>query len=309
MIPANEAYVIRLDAIVKAHPPGADGKRVVEVEASSEQIDSEGDIVMQKALLDSASAFCRSGHLDIDHISEVGRRYGVKNPESYIVGRPLEVKDIGGGRTSVVGEIMRSIDGSVSPDTCKYDAFWGSLQSEPPVHWYASIFGYPTEWDDCTEKACSADAKRYVIKQIDWRSLAFTRNPVNTALRGTAKIMTAKAFVAGMASEVRKDFASPFGLSADMPMGPPFTGTPGTPEAASNMPMPFSCGSQCPVSMDALWGNYIRSRDKCEHLQFGASTVALTEHYMLCCGAPKEFAELLAYALMYMIMRDRVVRK
>jgi hypothetical protein len=293
MIPASEAYIIPLEVVVKARTPSAAGERIVEVEASSEAVDAEGDIVLQKALLDSADEFIRAGHIDLEHISEIGHRIGIRDPSSYIVGRPLEVKDLGGKRTGVVSEIMRSKSGAFEPEQNKYDAFWKSLQSEPPVKWSASIYGFPTEIDDCSEKACTSGATRYVIKSINWRSLAFTRNPVNRSLRGNAKVITAKAMVAAMEGAIGKDFMSPFGLSQGM-------------AELTQPPLNMNCGAGgCPKSMDALWGNYQRHNKTCEHLKGGNSVVTFKDHFIKCCGADPEMADLLSHALMYMILRNK----
>src|SRR5579859_3281785 len=280
-----EAYIIPLDVTIKARADDGTRKRIVEVEASAETVDGQGDVVLQKALLDSADSFIKSGHLDIDHYSEIGHRLGLADPNSYIVGRPLEVNDLGGKRTGVVGEIMRSKDGSFDPAGNKYDGFWKTLQSDPPVMWRASIYGYPSEMEDCTEKSCSNGATRYIVKAIDWRSLAFTRKPVNTSLKGFAKIVTAKSF----ADAMQNDMMSPFGLSA-----PPET-------VAEPPPYHF-----VPNTMDSLWGSYDRHiRANCPYCRDGNSVAAFKDHFMFCCGASSETADVLSHCLMYMLLRQR----
>ncbi len=281
-----EAYIIPLEVTIKARADDGSGKRIVEVEASSEKVDAQGDVVLQKALMDSADSFVKSGHLDLDHYSEIGHRLGLKDPSSYIVGRPIEVNDLGGKRTGVVGEIMRSKDGTFDPNDNKYDGFWKTLQSDPPVHWLASIYGFPSDIENCTEKSCANGATRFVVKAIDWRSLAFTRKPVNTSLKGYAKIVTAKSF----ADEIQKDMMSPLGLS----------GIPETAEA-SHVPYHFM-----PSTMDSLWGSYDRHiRNGCMYCKDGNSVLAFKDHFMYCCGANNETADVLAHALMYMIIRDK----
>lgn len=287
MILASEACIMPLvGAVVKARKDTS-GKRIVEVEASSEAVDSEGDVVLQKALLDSADSFIRSGNLDLDHISEIGHRIGIPNPTSYIVGRPMEVTDLGNQRTGVVGEIMRGTQ--LNPDANRFDAFWKSLESDPPVCWSASIYGFPTDIEDCTTKSCPAGATRYVIKAIDWRSLAFTRNPINTSLRGYAKVVSAKAAI----DFLRSDNLYPFGVGSEKAVKPP---------AAAEMSF---CNCPCPTTMDALWGNYQRHAGTCSYMSAGNSVVTFKDHFSICCGAPMEVAELLAHALMYMIIRSR----
>lgn len=276
MTPASEAYIIPLgNVVVKARKEDSSGKRIVEVQCSSEEVDAEGDVVLQKALLDSAASFVRSGHLDIDHLSEIGSRVGIRDPDSYIVGRPMEVTDLGGKKTGLVGEIMRSSDGVFSTEKNRFDAFWKSLQSDPPVQWSASIYGFPGDVEDCTEKSCSTGATRYVIKSLDWRSTAFTRNPVNQSLRGYAKVVTAKAMI----ETIQKN-----GMEA--------------------MPSPAMFLS-CPFNLDHLWGQYQRHSKECLFMQNGNSVLAFRNHFMSCCGSSPDMADILAHALMYQILREK----
>src|SRR6185437_3512682 len=182
----ENALCIQLPVIVKARQDG--DKRIVEVEASNEEKDSEKDIIKQAALLESADSFVKTGHLDIDHLSEIGDRLGIQRPSDFIVGVPIEVKDLGEGRTGVVGELHK-------PGRTKADELWESLKAEPPVRWQASIYGFPKPGKviDCrVAKGGDADT-RFIVEGIDWRSLAFTRNPVNTAIKGAARIITAKS--------------------------------------------------------------------------------------------------------------------
>jgi hypothetical protein len=202
----DRAIVARIPVLVKARAPEASGRRIVECEASTEEQDLDGDVVLQAALLGSAASFVATGHLDMDHKSELGHRMvpPIRDPESYIVGRPLDVRAASGGRTYVEGEISRSADGTDDPARSHADAFWASLRRDPPVLWYASIYGFPIDLDDCTRGECAAGvaAKRFVIKAIDWRSLAFTRTPKNTALKGEARIVSAKAYIAELAKSI-----------------------------------------------------------------------------------------------------------
>jgi len=191
----EKAISFQLPVIIKANME--EGKRIVTVEASNESVDAEGDVVLQKALMGSAKSFVSNGHLDIDHYSEIGHRIGITNPEWYIVGRPLDVYDGGAGRTFVKGEIRQAQDGSFNPNR-PYDMLWEGLTSKPPVAWYASIYGYPIESE--TDEFSKAEtgpkgATRYLIKGIDWTSLAFTRRPVNQSLKGNARILTAKSLI------------------------------------------------------------------------------------------------------------------
>ena len=263
----DRAIVARIPALVKARTPDGSGRRVVSVQASGEAVDTDGDIVLQKALIDGAPGFVAKGHLDLDHKSEFGERLGIPDPSSYIVGRPLSVQPAEGGDTFVEGEISRSRDGTYDPARNHYDEFWGSLMMDPPVQWYASIYGFPIDLDDCTKGGCSpTGATRFVIKAIDWRSLAFTRTPKNTALKGAARIVTAKAFLAEL-------------VAAKALEAPP-----------SLLPL------NVPQTMDDA---YAASTCKACGVHEMPSLLGYRRHFAKCAGAPPGMDDLLAHAVMY----------
>lgn len=286
-----DALCVELPALIKARTE-SDGRRMVEVEASNESVDREGDVILQAALLGSAEAFLRSGHLDIDHKSEIGYRMGIANPTSYIVGRPVEVKDVGGGRTSVVGEVMRATDGSFDPTTRKYDELWASLQTQPPVAWRASIYGFPIEGQlidaRITKCAEAPDARRYVVKAIEWKSLAFTLSPINDAIKGVARIVSAKAFAARMmqGSEAQKS-------------GNPGEGLP-IPPAQSEWLLP-------PRNREELLGHYTWhiQNGRCPYAgpeaPLGRSVAAFREHFSFCCCCDPGEADFRALAMMQLL--------
>lgn len=265
-----EPIIMYLPVIIKA---GMDGdRRLIEVEASCEAVDLEGDIILQKALLDSAKTFIQNGHLDIDHKSEgpVARRLGIPNPAFYIVGRPYEVRDGGNGRTFVKGEISKSLDGSNDPKNRMYDMFWDSLNRNPPVTWYSSIYGMPTKdmVKNCQTGNCSNGAKRWLIKGIDWKSLAFTQHPINNALKGKACVLTAKAFFEHLKSEpvLGLEPQSSFSPSS-MPVSP-------TPTVGGIMAKGQTCPECGPVLRKApsvvAWKRHLM---KCEMMDEGLSEI------------------------------------
>jgi hypothetical protein len=285
----DDSFVIHLPALVKAAP--RDGRRIVEVEASNEAVDSEGDVVLQKALLEGASAFLRSGVLDIDHFSEIGDRIGIANPSEWIVGNPMEVKDLGGGRTSVVGELHQPVAGRVT----KADELWDGLVRDPPVRWRASIFGWPLGADgfhDARKSRCTEapGARRYVVKSLDWRSLAFTRHPINTSLEGAAHIVTMKSFMAGLA----KTGAFDMGGQAGAPFVPPTGG------ATLHRP-------RNRIEMKSHFTHHVEE-GKCpfagKSALLGRSVAAFRDHFMQCCGCDHGEADILALALMQALRHD-----
>lgn len=285
----GKAFILEMPVIIKSSTNN--GKRIVEVEASSEEVDSEGDVILQKALMDSAHSFIKTGHLDIDHISEMGDRLGIPNPSSYIIGVPMEVKDIGNGRTSVVGQIFTSSDGTFDPAIRKCDEFWASLQVDPPVRWRASIYGFPVEGkvDDCSKSQCDHGATRYLVKGIDWRSLAFTRNPVNQSLKGEARIITAKALVSAL-----KGYAG-------MPAGTMMINSKDIPPA---MAVSYNGPAR---NREELYGRWaLHMGRNCPHTDSGKlrTIASLRNHFMDCDGMGYDDADLHALAMMQLLRSE-----
>lgn len=312
-----DALIVSMPAIVKAHTDSS-GRRLIEVDASCEDRDSEGDVIEQKALLDSADTFIKNGHIDIDHISELGARYGIPNPESYVIGRPREVKDYGGGHTGVMWECMRAPDGHDAKKN-RFDMFWDSLQTEPPMRWQASIYGFPMPDAvvDCRDKgSCESGATRFHIKALDWRSLAMTRTPVQTNLHGYAKVVSAKSWLGALVKSGA--ITQPPNIpSADMRPGangypydaPTIAQTePQLPPIAALSPVfPLSASDpNIPRNMADLvgqWHTHI-SRD-CPHSQGLSTTLGFKAHFENCCGIPSHVSDILAHALMHKLYLDR----
>jgi hypothetical protein len=263
----DKAIVAQIPVIIKAQPQEASGRRLIEVQASNEAVDMDGDVVMQDALLKSASSFIATGHLDIDHLSEFGYRLGIPDPSSYIVGRPLNVTKGPNNSTFVEGEISKSIDGRVDPQRNRYDEFWLSLQRNPPVVWFASIYGWPSDMADCSKGECHANgAARYLIKSMDWRSLAFTRSPKNTALTSPTRIVTAKSYVL---------------------------------ELAKAFPM---LAKAVPQNMVDLWRDG-QCPDCAVHTM--PSLLGMRQHFVACKGFPVDTSDILAHAMMHKIHMRR----
>jgi hypothetical protein len=319
----SRAVIIDLPTVIKAIP-ATDGRRLVEVQASCEACDLEGDVILQSALVDSAASFCASGHLDLEHFSEIGHRIGIRDPSSFIVGRPVEVKDIGQGRTSVIGEIFRSRDGH-NPAKNRFDAFWDTLTSSPPIQWLSSVYGFPRSdaVADCRSEVCPSGATRFEIKAMDWRSLAFTRTPVNNALTGHAHIITAKARIAELllAKNFNESTGMPAGVFSAMALSdddltlPPETSPPVTsPPSAPGTPpqIPPSYGTPAAPTLhaprtiaDALGQYHHHMRRDCLHCG-GLRTIAgFRQHFVACCGMDGDAADLHAHALMYHLLLDR----
>lgn len=194
----GRSVIVDFPVIIKSYKE--DDRRIISLESSNEQVDSEGDVILQSALMGSKDSFVKTGHLDVDHLSEIGMSLGIASPEQYIVGVPLDVFDMGEGRTGVKAEIFRNPDGTSLPEKYQYDMIWHTLHLEPPVRWRASIYGFPKSGMvvDCSEEGhvCSDySATRYLVKGLDWRSLALTKNPMNDHIKHSATVVTAKSYI------------------------------------------------------------------------------------------------------------------
>jgi hypothetical protein len=198
-----EPIMIQFPSLIKASI--SNGKRIIEFEASCASTDSEGDVISQEALLNSADYFIENGFLDVDHYAELGSNpdyswLGIKNPNSWKVGIPLEVMDLGNYRTGVKAQIKQHPQGLDDPLVNKYDWLWNKLKAEPNL-WKASIFGYPGA--DTQEGGCiigtdgTVCATRYLVKSFKWCSTALTRNPINKSLKHPVVVMV-KSFAAKM---------------------------------------------------------------------------------------------------------------
>jgi hypothetical protein len=273
-----DALCIELPVLIKARSDGT--RRLVEVEASNEAVDTEGDVIKQQALLDSAGPFVATGHLDIDHYSEIGERLGIRNPSDFIVGVPLEVKDLGKGRTGVLGELN---------DGPKAAELWRGLTTNPPVRWRASIYGFPKSGmvDDLrvSKSPDPTGAQRFVVKGLHWRSLAFTRNPVNDAITGAAHVVTAKSMVAIMKSRI--------------------AGAKAIPEVAPEV-VDYILA---PRNREELMGHWYYSmrtgRSPYANPDAGYSVANFQEHFRFLCGCSPEHADILANALMNLLKREK----
>lgn len=182
-------------------------ERLFTIEASNEKEDAEGDIIARGALFDAAPSFIEKGHVDMDHMSELARNPAyaflrISDPEAYVIGYPLDVFDMGNGRTGIKAKVKKNKDGTVDPNKYKWDEFWCSLTAARPTTWYASIYGFPK----AVEKGTLA--KRFFVKALDWKSIAVTRRPVNESLIGIAtpvakanvpSIVLAKSYAAAVA--------------------------------------------------------------------------------------------------------------
>jgi hypothetical protein len=164
--------------LMKATPREEGGRRIIYVEASKESRDQQGEIVLAKALRESADVFKKFGVLDLDHKSmpSVAKMYGIDDPESWVIGQPVDVAF--NGDTTIVKAELRRGD---SPLAERANRVWdGMTKVSPPDRYYASVGGSVTGRDIRIDPLTKA--KVPVITGTRWNNLALSLNPVHAGL-------------------------------------------------------------------------------------------------------------------------------
>lgn len=159
--------------MLKATPSEEGGERILYFEASNEARDQQGEVVMQKALADSADYYLRYGNVDIDHVTQIGAKQGIPDYNLFEIGRPVDVR-LDGPNTFVKSVIYRG----EGPMADKANQVWSSLTDiTPPARWYPSVGGAILErvpdFDPTTRTT------RTLIKRVRWTNVGLSRTPVN----------------------------------------------------------------------------------------------------------------------------------
>jgi len=176
VLDVTSAEYLSFPDFFKATPAEEAGERVVYLEASNEARDYQGEVVLAKALEDSAQYYARYGNLDLDHKTQIGAKAGLPNPYLYEIGRPTEVK-CRSGKTFVRGAIYKG-DGPVAAHA---NAFWDSLtRLSPPKRWYPSVGG--AVLDKGTVFDPGTRSTQTVVKKVRWTNVGFSATPVNPAV-------------------------------------------------------------------------------------------------------------------------------
>lgn len=164
---------ISLGSMLKATPSEEGGERILYIEASNEDVDHQNEVVLQKALADSAGYFLRHGNIDLSHYTILGPKSGIPNFMEYEIGKPVDVS-ITGRQTFVKAQLYRG----ESPMAKNANMVWDSLtRQSPPSRWYPSVGG------SVLEKSVKLDPKTgdkiAVVSAVRWNNIALDRCPVN----------------------------------------------------------------------------------------------------------------------------------
>lgn len=164
---------ITFGPMLKATPGEEAGERVLYIEASNEDRDYQDEVVLQKALKESAPYFLRHGNIDLSHYTILGPKSGVPNFMEYEIGKPTDVS-VDDGRTFVKAQLYRGD----SPMAHNANMVWESLTKQsPPSRWFPSVGGA------VLAKGIRVDPETGerigVISKVRWNNIALDRQPVN----------------------------------------------------------------------------------------------------------------------------------
>jgi len=168
----------------KARPSEEKGERFIYLEASREGADQQNDIVLAKALEESAPHFLKFGNIDIDHKSmpSIAERYGILDPEAWEVGVPEEVR-VDGPSVFVKARLFQGD----TPLAARSNMVWDSMTKlNPPARWYASVGGATLARQDGVDNLTKSKVS-YVTK-VRWSNLAISRQPVNQHVSAASTI-------------------------------------------------------------------------------------------------------------------------
>ncbi len=169
----TEPEFLCITQMLKATPAEEGGERYIYLEASNEALDVQNEVVLAKALEESASYYLRYGNIDLDHLTQVGAKAGIPDYNLFEIGRPVDVR-VDGTRTFVKGQIFTG----AGPTAEKANQFWDSITGlNPPQQWYPSVGGAVLE--KSTEVDSKTKAKRSMVTRVRWTNIGMSKTPVN----------------------------------------------------------------------------------------------------------------------------------
>lgn len=187
---------LSIEMMLKATPAQEGEQRFVYLEASREARDQQNEIVLAKALEESAGHYLKFGNIDIDHKSmpAVAKMYGIDKPESWEIGTPVDVR-VSGASTFVKAQLFTGD----TPLAQRANDVWDSMTKlKPPRKWYPSVGG------KVLAKSTRIDPETGdrvgVVSGVRWTNIALSQHPVNQTVGGVSTIpfgVLAKSWGAG----------------------------------------------------------------------------------------------------------------
>lgn len=177
------ADLLSIEMMLKATPSAEGNKRFIYLEASREARDQQNEIVLAKALEDSADHYLKFGNIDLDHKSmpSVAAMHGIESPELFEVGAPVDVR-IDGVSTFVKAQLFTGD----TPLAANANMIWDSMtRLDPPKRWYPSVGG------KVLRKSVTLDDngdKINIVSGVRWTNIALSAHPVNQHVGGIATV-------------------------------------------------------------------------------------------------------------------------
>lgn len=175
---------LSIEMMLKATPAQEGDHRFVYLEASREAKDQQNEVVLAKALEESADHYLKFGNIDIDHKSmpAVAKMHGIDKPELWEIGAPVDVR-FDGSATFVKAQLFCGD----TPLAEKANMVWDSMTKLNPARkWYPSVGG------KVLAKSVKIDAKTGdkfgVVSGVRWTNVAISQHPVNQHVGGIATI-------------------------------------------------------------------------------------------------------------------------
>ena len=161
---------------------------IIYIQASNEDLDSDEEVVMMKALEDEAENYLKKGVISWDHQHKIE-----KNPK-FIIGEPLDVKFTKANETLVKGRLYKKNE---------YAQGVMAMLASDSTRLGASIGGAII----AKSNAMSPKVNRIVpvIQRIKWDETAVTYKPINNNTRGNCTYYPFTEFAKAFMFESHKD--------------------------------------------------------------------------------------------------------
>jgi hypothetical protein len=145
-------------------------KRLLFIEPSADVVDHQGEVVDPAGLWNDRDYYLEKGNIDYWHLSWMQPRDGVRDPDFYDIGRPLEVR---GNEKEfiVIAEIARGSEMA--------DKVWRRMtEREPPIRYYPSVGAKRRG----TKSEVRGGQHVQVTTKVLWTNIALCKEPVNPAV-------------------------------------------------------------------------------------------------------------------------------
>lgn len=175
---------LSIDMMLKATPATEGDRRFIYFEAAREARDQQNEIVLAKALEESADHYIRYGNVDLDHksMAPVAKLHGIEKPELWEIGTPVDVR-FDGASTFVKAELFQGD----TPLAENANLVWDSMTRLKPARKY-----YPSVGGKILAKSVQLDRKTGdkigVVSGVRWTNVAISQHPVNQHVGGVMTI-------------------------------------------------------------------------------------------------------------------------